>query len=356
MDVPQSNPILPLPNLGTSHVDQLSSVNSIPRDLESLVPEDLSLSKASTSGPADDTPFSTPAGVMIEQFKPMKTETPTIETDKLVSILPRSESPSPPNSPLVAPSYHFEDSEGPGSEEGRLSSENGVLLGHGSEEGGINSNDLNAAVLNGKKVDAGRRRSGTGLDMPVLEEPTLEEYPFKKGKGKEIESLEAEDSLEPLAVRNSPNQASTFSSTSNSTLEPINRISNPRAHSRTQSLASPRPVGSLSTTTEPLVSLSLRPSTSTTPLTGADSPRRRPSASAESSKTDKIRKEESEERKKEREKEKEKERDSTRSRRVLGEWTMSKTLGAGSMGKVKLGISSITGEKVCLLFLIRWLR
>lgn len=43
---------------------------------------------------------------------------------------------------------------------------------------------------------------------------------------------------------------------------------------------------------------------------------------------------------------KEKERESTRSRRVLGEWSMSKTLGAGSMGKVKLGISSITGEKV----------
>lgn len=41
----------------------------------------------------------------------------------------------------------------------------------------------------------------------------------------------------------------------------------------------------------------------------------------------------------------------TRSRRVLGEWTMSKTLGAGSMGKVKLGVSSITGEKVRVLSL-----
>lgn len=37
---------------------------------------------------------------------------------------------------------------------------------------------------------------------------------------------------------------------------------------------------------------------------------------------------------------------SSRSRRVLGEWTMTKTLGAGSMGKVKLAVSSVTGEKV----------
>lgn len=52
--------------------------------------------------------------------------------------------------------------------------------------------------------------------------------------------------------------------------------------------------------------------------------------------------------------EKDKERTSTmangkdrdRSRRQLGEWTLGKTLGAGSMGKVKLGVSTITGEKV----------
>jgi hypothetical protein len=34
------------------------------------------------------------------------------------------------------------------------------------------------------------------------------------------------------------------------------------------------------------------------------------------------------------------------SRRQLGEWTLGKTLGAGSMGKVKLGVSNITGDKV----------
>lgn len=34
------------------------------------------------------------------------------------------------------------------------------------------------------------------------------------------------------------------------------------------------------------------------------------------------------------------------SRRQLGEWTLGKTLGAGSMGKVKLGVSTVTGDKV----------
>lgn len=34
------------------------------------------------------------------------------------------------------------------------------------------------------------------------------------------------------------------------------------------------------------------------------------------------------------------------SRRQLGEWTLGKTLGAGSMGKVKLAVSIETGEKV----------
>jgi hypothetical protein len=36
-----------------------------------------------------------------------------------------------------------------------------------------------------------------------------------------------------------------------------------------------------------------------------------------------------------------------RSNRILGDYTLSKTLGAGSMGKVKLATHNITGEKVC---------
>lgn len=37
---------------------------------------------------------------------------------------------------------------------------------------------------------------------------------------------------------------------------------------------------------------------------------------------------------------------SSRSNRILGDYTLSKTLGAGSMGKVKLATHNITGEKV----------
>ncbi|KAA1126505.1 serine/threonine-protein kinase KIN2 [Puccinia graminis f. sp. tritici] len=42
-----------------------------------------------------------------------------------------------------------------------------------------------------------------------------------------------------------------------------------------------------------------------------------------------------------------------RSRRQLGEYTLGKTLGAGSMGKVKLAISSITGEKIAIKIIPR---
>lgn len=34
------------------------------------------------------------------------------------------------------------------------------------------------------------------------------------------------------------------------------------------------------------------------------------------------------------------------SNRILGDYTLSKTLGAGSMGKVKLATHNVTGEKV----------
>lgn len=41
----------------------------------------------------------------------------------------------------------------------------------------------------------------------------------------------------------------------------------------------------------------------------------------------------------------------SRSNRILGDYTLSKTLGAGSMGKVKLATHNITGEKACKCFL-----
>lgn len=39
---------------------------------------------------------------------------------------------------------------------------------------------------------------------------------------------------------------------------------------------------------------------------------------------------------------------SSRTNRILGDYTLSKTLGAGSMGKVKLATHNVTGEKVCI--------
>lgn len=42
----------------------------------------------------------------------------------------------------------------------------------------------------------------------------------------------------------------------------------------------------------------------------------------------------------------------SRSNRILGDYTLSKTLGAGSMGKVKLATHNVTGEKVDTFFSI----
>lgn len=60
-----------------------------------------------------------------------------------------------------------------------------------------------------------------------------------------------------------------------------------------------------------------------------------------------------------REKERERERRhahapsrSSRSNRILGDYTLSKTLGAGSMGKVKLATHNVTGEQVCFASLV----
>ncbi|TKY87650.1 hypothetical protein EX895_003231 [Sporisorium graminicola] len=65
------------------------------------------------------------------------------------------------------------------------------------------------------------------------------------------------------------------------------------------------------------------------------------------------------EREKEREREKEKERGDRdrdrerRSRRLLGDYALGKTLGAGSMGKVKLGVKMGNGEKVAIKIIPR---
>jgi serine/threonine protein kinase len=41
------------------------------------------------------------------------------------------------------------------------------------------------------------------------------------------------------------------------------------------------------------------------------------------------------------------------SNRILGDYTLTKTLGAGSMGKVKLAIHNVTDEKVRVVFHIK---
>ncbi|KAN0060145.1 Serine/threonine-protein kinase [Thecaphora frezii] len=61
-------------------------------------------------------------------------------------------------------------------------------------------------------------------------------------------------------------------------------------------------------------------------------------------------KERERERAKEREREKDRER---RSRRMLGDYAMGKTLGAGSMGRVKLGVKMGNGEKVAIKIIPR---
>ncbi|KAF9005151.1 hypothetical protein BDQ17DRAFT_1353915 [Cyathus striatus] len=60
------------------------------------------------------------------------------------------------------------------------------------------------------------------------------------------------------------------------------------------------------------------------------------------------------ERDRERDKDKDKDRGRpSRSNRILGDYTLSKTLGAGSMGKVKLATHNITGEKLAVKILPR---
>jgi len=58
---------------------------------------------------------------------------------------------------------------------------------------------------------------------------------------------------------------------------------------------------------------------------------------------------------KERRRQREEHASSRRSgRRVLGEYTLSKTLGAGSMGQVRLAVHNVTGEKVSSISLYRF--
>lgn len=156
-----------------------------------------------------------------------------------------------------------------------------------------------------------------------------------------------DEPITPLSFASAPAPAAT------STAPTTNGTSTPRAPPPSSSSNDSRRLSrthgrSQSVNVEPV---SRRPPSSDGPAAPASvdpppppAPNATPRESERSS--DKDKRGDKRDKEREREREKEKEKESTRSRRVLGEWTMSKTLGAGSMGKVKLGISSITGEKV----------
>lgn len=226
-------------------------------------------------------------------------------------------------------------------------SENGVTLGHGSEDHG--GGHVDSPRMNG------RRRSGSAFgDSQALVESDAEGEEQHEQEEHDGEGEEAGDQVEalgPLSYTNANNNFIDSSSPPSTTPR--------KSHGRSQSMASPstsRPPSSSSSPRQPpsTSSSNERPSSATRDGTSADRDRER---ERRGERRDREREREREAaaahgqsgREKEGrsgEKEREKEKESTRSRRVLGEWTMSKTLGAGSMGKVKLGISGITGEKV----------
>lgn len=209
-------------------------------------------------------------------------------------------------------------------------SENNVTVGHGSEEGPA----VDSPRVNGHA----RRRSGS---QPLFE---LDAEDHEGGDGEGDEEGDQVEALAPFAAAAPPAPPLPHSSSEPSSADDTptdlksSAAATPRkSHARSQSMASPsssRPSSSGSRQPQPASASDARP--------------------VHDSERDRERRGERRDRERERDqqqsssggKEREKEKESSRSRRVLGEWTMSKTLGAGSMGKVKLGISSVTGEKV----------
>ncbi|ORY62857.1 hypothetical protein BCR35DRAFT_308894 [Leucosporidium creatinivorum] len=377
-----SNPI-PLAAIATSHVDQLDSQHySPPQPPLAFSPGDTSTTNSSPPPPALpplSLDFNSPTDLVQKQHPA-----------DLVSISnPDPHNPSPPASPTDSATtdpHHsfsqpfegdesatsFPNHEGGTSNHGRgaeaassilSASENGVTLGHGSEEGGHGGG---GGHTDSPRVN-GRRTSGSAFgDSQVLVESDAEgegeEGPQHDGEG-EGEGEEEGDQVEalvPLSYTPTTSIAPTASSTPRKS----------HAHGRSQSMATP----STSTSRPPSSSSS---SPRQPPSTSASNDRPSSSSAREGTSADRDRERRGERRDREREREreaaaaagavngsskeregksgeKEREKESTRSRRVLGEWTMSKTLGAGSMGKVKLGISGVTGEKVAIKIIPRF--
>lgn len=353
---PQGNP-LPNAALATSHVDQLSPTP--PHPVAESPPSDSTLPLPLATPPSPPSPA---AGLLptalVNPTEVVSTQDRTIlrsgatNSNDLTPLARSVEDLSPALSAASTITAAATDEEADQAGDGRQSgpaSENGVQLGHGSDEGGPTE------VASSTKLVSGRRRSATGLDMPVLEESN---NIVKESNGHAREESTLDSPIDPpdsrLPTQRAIATTSALPSTNGNVLPPllanaptIPDVAPPAttAHGSPKQKFTAAPPNSRLPDTP---SSPPRPSTSretTTPIDPSDTPRRRPSTSTDVQRLSREKStKDSDTRKVDREKEKEK--DNTRSRKVLGEWTMSKTLGAGSMGKVKLGISSITGEKV----------
>lgn len=344
----------------TSHVDQMSTSPPHPPDAMSASPPPNELSS---------TPLAVIPTYESLQLSKQAAAAPIPKRHPADLVTAGNPDPHPPSPPPLSPGDSFsadaeprpllpssdasfrEDSgrsrekaydESPSrDEEDESGSDNGVTVGHGSEEGAgattATGMDSPTARMNGR----GRRRSDQLVETDEehhvdAEERREESVPPSSSAERPMTNGDS-DVLAPLPL---PNGGTPRKSAA--------------GHGRSQSLASPSPSSS-------------SPSRGPTLPPSQGSPRQRPPSSTSSRDPAAREHRSSERRDRERERERshqadasgsstrEKEqKESSRSRRTLGEWTMSKTLGAGSMGKVKLGVSSVTGEKVAIKIIPRF--
>ncbi|GAA5862879.1 hypothetical protein JCM1840_002310 [Sporobolomyces johnsonii] len=210
---------------------------------------------------------------------------------------------------------------------------------------------------------------GHGGDEESVEAEGAREVAEARG----INGLEVDDMATPLAhpkalpsLDNDTDAVETLRHPSSSVPPPPSASSTPtrRVHGRSQSLATPPPPASFTSGTASLfspVSPPAMPSPSSSASNGTTS--RKPSISRSAAEGAATTNGTSSRRNRDRvERGQEKlaaeaavaGTSSSRSRRTLGEWQMTKTLGAGSMGKVKLGVSSVSGEKVAIKIIPRF--
>lgn len=320
---PAHSNAIPIATLATSHVDQLSP--SPPHPAEAFSPT--SASPPSFIPPLLPSDPSTPP-----QTLPSSPQAP-------IAVLPRKVHPAdlitatnqdPHRSPAGTPSEELDSPyDAPYSPVGTSDANHSVNGGVGSSH--RRSEDMRVPVSeNGGHVGHGSEEDGTSLEGTVVEQMTRTD-------------LISQKEVEGRALR--PSSSGRSDVTARSVIQeipsyqPKNGTAVPRSSEASTSHS--RQASSSTRAPEPFTKGAISDSREGPSSRGAGGER-------QSERGDK-------ERAKEKEvlQTKDKERDSTRSRRVLGEWTMGKTLGAGSMGKVKLGVSGITGEKVCIIDMLK---